>query len=134
VSAFEILTHPKIGKSNVHAVYSLLEKAPWQDKKLRVRKYRAFVSSVEARQKNAPFRSLPCYLYGEIYHARNDFLHGNPIGKNRLRVKSSGRSLFQYTPMLYRMAFGFLPATEGQGESASPHQQEGIRTLHPEIF
>lgn len=110
VSAFEILAHPKTGKSGLQLVYSLIEKAPWHDKRCRKRRYRAFLSSMSAKQKTAPLRSLPCWLYGEIYHARNDFLHGNPIRENRLRVKGSGRSLFQYAPMLYRMALAaFLP-------------------------
>jgi hypothetical protein len=53
---------------------------------------------------------MPSWLYGELYWARNDFLHGNPIRQNRLHVKGSGRSLFQYSPMLYRMALAaFLP-------------------------
>ena len=110
VSAFEILAHPKIGRSNLHLVYSLLDSAPWQGKNLRRKRYRAFVTANRQKQNNAPLRSLPCWLYGEIYHARNDFLHGNPIRINRLRVKVSGRSLFQYAPLLYRMALSaFLP-------------------------
>ena len=37
-------------------------------------------------------------------------LHGNPIRQDRLRIRRSGRSLFQYSPMLYRMALAaFLP-------------------------
>jgi hypothetical protein len=110
VSAFEILAHPRIGTSGLFPVYNLLNKAPWHDRKLTRRKYRAYISSNKARQKTAPFRSLPCWLYGELHHARNDFLHGNPIRQNRLHVKGSKRSLFQYSPMLYRMALAaFLP-------------------------
>jgi len=111
ISAFEILAHPKIGKSGLVPVYDLLDKAPWHDKKLQHKRYRAFISAIKARQRGAPLRSLPCWLYGELYHARNDFLHGNPISKHRLHVKASGRSLFQYPPMLYRMALSaFLQA------------------------
>lgn len=110
VSAFEILAHPKMGKSNLPLVYSLIDRAPWHDKSLRGRRYRAYVSAIKEKQKFAPQRSLPCWLYGEIYHARNDFLHGNPININRLRIKISGKSLFQYSPLLYRMALAaFLP-------------------------
>jgi hypothetical protein len=68
------------------------------------------VSAIKEKQKFAPQRSLPSWLYGEIYHARNDFPHGNPIKINRLRIKISGKSLFQYAPLLYRMALAaFLP-------------------------
>ncbi|HML06566.1 MAG TPA: hypothetical protein VK430_00360 [Xanthobacteraceae bacterium] len=107
VSAFEILAHPRIGKSGLHLVYHLLDQAPWHDKRLKQKRYRAYSPS---KKTPAHLRSLPCWLYGEIYQARNDFLHGNPIRQNRLHVKGSGRSLFQYSPMLYRMALAaFLP-------------------------
>jgi hypothetical protein len=104
VSAFEILAHPKIGRSNSQLVYSLIEKAPWRDKILRRKQYKAFVTANKQQQKKAPLRSLPCWLYGEIYHARNDFLHGNPIRIDRLELKMSGKGLFPYAPLLYRMA------------------------------
>jgi hypothetical protein len=96
VSAFEILAHPRTGTSGLFQVYNLLNNAPWHDTKLTYRKFRAY----KAKQKT----TLPCWLYGELYHARNDFLHGNPIRQNRLHVRGSKRSLFQYSPMLYRMA------------------------------
>jgi hypothetical protein len=52
---------------------------------------------------------LPCWVYGELYKARNDFLHGNPIDGERLTVKPSQRSLFLYAAALYRLALtGFL--------------------------
>jgi hypothetical protein len=52
---------------------------------------------------------LPCWIYGELYKARNDFLHGNPITSQRLTVRPSQRSLFVYTAPLYRLALtGFL--------------------------
>lgn len=110
VSAFEILAHPRVGTSGLFPVYSLLNTAPWQDKKLVQRKYRAYITSNKAKQRTAPLRCLGCWLYGQLHHARNDFLHGNPIRQNRLHVRGSNRSLFQYSPMLYRMALAaFLP-------------------------
>jgi hypothetical protein len=52
---------------------------------------------------------LPCWIFGELYKARNDFLHGNTINGERLTVKPSQRSLFLYTGILYRLALtGFL--------------------------
>jgi hypothetical protein len=104
VSAFEILAHPKIGRSETPLVYALLDKAPWLDKRLRQKRFKPFVSANRQKQKSAPLRSLPCWLYGALYHARNDFLHGNPVRLNRLHLRSSGKSLFQYAPLLYRMA------------------------------
>jgi hypothetical protein len=52
---------------------------------------------------------LPCWIYGELYKARNDFLHGNPVTKERLTVRPSQRSLYIYAAPLYRLALtGFL--------------------------
>ena len=47
---------------------------------------------------------LPCWIYGELYKARNDFLHGNPIDSERLMTKPSRRSLYIYAALLYRLA------------------------------
>jgi hypothetical protein len=53
-------------------------------------------------------RILACWIYGELYKARNDFAHGNPVDANRLRLES-GRYLHYYASPLYRMALtGFL--------------------------
>ena len=55
---------------------------------------------------------MGCWLYGQIYQARNRFLHGNPVTRNDLMVKRSKRSLFQCAAPLYRMALtGFLAMT-----------------------
>jgi hypothetical protein len=52
---------------------------------------------------------LPCWIYGELYKARNDFLHGNRITAERLTVRPSNRSLYIYAAPLYRLALtGFL--------------------------
>ncbi len=106
VSAFEILAHPGTGKSGLGPVYDLLEKVAWESSRSRLRRYKAY----EAGKKNRPRRPLACWIYGEIYRARNDFLHGNPVSQKRLIVKQSNRSLFQYAAPLYRLALtGFLP-------------------------
>jgi hypothetical protein len=39
-----------------------------------------------------------------MYHARNDFMHGNQIDENRLIVAPGKRPLHLYTALLYRMA------------------------------
>ncbi len=106
VSAFEILDHPGTGKSGLGPVYDLLEMVEWESSRSRLRRYKAY----EAGKKNRPRRPLACWIYGEIYRARNDFLHGNPVSQKRLIVKQSNRSLFQYAAPLYRLALtGFLP-------------------------
>ncbi len=101
VSAFEILAHPGgSGKADLLKVYDLLEKAPYESRKVSDAVHRAYHS----RKQSAPSRSLPCWLYGEIYKARNDFLHGNPLPLDRLLIQASGRHLLNYAPPLYRVA------------------------------
>ena len=51
-----------------------------------------------------PKRALPVWLYGAMNHARNDFIHGNPIDPMRLIVAPGKRPLHLYTAPLYRMA------------------------------
>ena len=132
VSAFEILAHPRVGKSGLQLVYNLLEKSPWHDKKLRYRKYRAY--NPRLPQKSAPLLSLSCWLYGEIYQARNDFLHGNSIRQNRLHVRGSGRSLFQYSPMLYRMALAAFLPIKSNLKSPTPAQTGAYKTYIKKYF
>lgn len=106
VSAFEILAHPGVGRSGLRLVYDLLEKVVWETKGCRSRRHKAY----DANHKPYTRRSIACWVYGEIYKARNDFLHGNPISENRLTVKRSKRNLFYYAAPLYRLALtAFLP-------------------------
>ena len=106
VSAFEILAHPGTRESGLGPVYDLLENVSWELSRSRHRRYKAYAG----RMKNRPRRPLACWIYGEIYSARNAFLHGNRVSQNRLIVKGSNRSLFQYAAPLYRLALtAFLP-------------------------
>lgn len=94
-SAFEILTED----GQCDQVYKLLEKATWNlsdnnDPSFEPHKYKAGQSK----------RTLPVWLYGAMYHARNDFMHGNQIDENRLIVAPGKRPLHIYTALLYRMA------------------------------
>lgn len=129
VSAFEILAHPGVGKSGLMRVYDLLEKAPWHDKGLKKCGYLAYNLS-----KPPVRRPMPSWLYGEIYRARNDFVHGNPIRRNRLHVKRSGRSLFQYSPMLYRMALAAFLPIDTNLEAADPADSEAYAKYVHEYF
>jgi hypothetical protein len=101
VSAFEILTHTGQDKVRLWDVYDRIGAAPWRHKKMRARRFKPTSSKTK--------RNLGCWIYGEIYHVRNDFLHGNPVDAKSLIVKRSGRNLFSYASILYRMALtGFL--------------------------
>ena len=100
VSAFEILAHPRIGKSDLFRVYGILEKVSYLDGNVGRFSYAAN----NGGRKPVPRRPLPCWLYGELYRARNKFLHGNPIGSNVLKPKKIKVSLFWLAPSLYRLA------------------------------
>jgi len=99
VSAFEILAHPKTSDTGFMQVYALLEKAKWNSSH-----HATAIHSCYQGRKSRSLRILPCWIYGELNHARNDFLHGNPVGSARLITKRSRRGLFFYACPLYRMA------------------------------
>lgn len=105
VSAFEILSHPGEGKTGLWNVYALLERVEYEYASLRYRRYKVYGHN----KKNENRRIAACWLYGELHHARNDFLHGNPVTERRLTIKRSGLSLYLYAAPLYRLAMtGFL--------------------------
>jgi hypothetical protein len=106
VSAFEILSHPRSGKANLMTVLDLLAKAEWEDAGLKATrfkvKYRGKTSKINLIQK----------LHCELYRARNDFLHGNPVTPGKLfpKSRSGGPTLLHAAPLIYRAALmGFLP-------------------------
>jgi len=102
VSAVEILSPAKA--SAFFKVYENLKKVEYGLTDLKTPTYGAH-GFKQTRTKE----SLPCWIFGELYKARNDFLHRNPIDGERLTVKPSRRSLFLYTGILYRLALtGFL--------------------------
>ena len=106
VSAFEILAHPRTANSGLSSVYPLLERVSYLDRKVRRRSYVAYTG-----RRNSPrlYRSLPCWLYGKLYQARCDFLHGNSLRSSPLNPNGSKVSLFWLAPCLYRLALtGFL--------------------------
>jgi hypothetical protein len=106
VSAFEILAHPRTSKSGLSSVYPLFENATHLDPKVGRRKYLAYMGR---SKKPCPRRPLPCWLYGKLYQARCDFLHGNPVRPKTLHPSDLNDSLFWLAPCLYRLALaGFL--------------------------
>jgi len=108
VSAFEILAHPRVGKSDLLQVYSLLDKVSYVERNVAQRRYVAYRSK-------KPRRVLPCWLYGKLYQARCDFLHGNAIRMDRLNFTGAETGLFWVAPSLYRLALaGFLKLSSVQ--------------------
>jgi hypothetical protein len=96
-SAFEILAPAK--REAYLEVYDLLDKNAWHYTPCKELKYEAYGFA-----KDKTLRNLPSWLFGAINHARNDYLHGNPIDGNRLIVAPAKRPLHYYAPLLYRMA------------------------------
>jgi hypothetical protein len=105
VSAFEILVHPGgNGQANLRKVFDLIEAVPWKLRRSRFRRFSTGGKSFRAR------RTLASWVYGVLYTARNDFVHGNPVSQSDLRLKGSKRNLFDYAGPLYRLGLtAFLP-------------------------
>lgn len=65
-----------------------------------------------------------------MYHARNDYLHGNELAEDRLTIKSSGRNIFQFAPTLYRLLLiGYL-GIDFYGPSTADETTEVQRILN----
>jgi hypothetical protein len=108
ISAFEILTHPEDGDAGLKEVYRVFENVDWRTDACKQNIYECYEGRGK-RKNGAPQRNLACWIYGELYHARNDYLHGNALADDRLVVKATGRSLFMFTQSLYRLLLtGFL--------------------------
>jgi hypothetical protein len=96
-SAFEILAPAK--REAYLEVYSLLNRNIWHYAPCKELNYQAYGFA-----KDKTLRNLPCWLFGAINQARNDYLHGNPIDRDRLIVLPAKRPLHYYAPLLYRQA------------------------------
>jgi hypothetical protein len=107
VSAFETLAHPRKGNSGLDQVYLLLENVSYLDHDVRRPRYKAHTGRTRIPPAH---RVLPCWLYGKLYQARNNFLHGNPVrAKSRYAGRGSAVGLFWLAPCVYRLALtGFL--------------------------
>jgi hypothetical protein len=121
VSAFEILAHPRKGSSGLRTVYPLLERVSYLNPKVARRGYVAYMNG----KKPWPHRPLPCWLYGKLYKARCDFLHGNPVSPKTLNPRGLNDSLFWFAPGLYRLALtGFLQLSfESSSETGHPKRE-----------
>ena len=121
VSAFEILAHPAArggtGKADFERVKDLLEKKSWSKNELRECKY-----SVTFRGKTFNV-NLIVSLYWDLYRARNDFLHGNPVSFDSLFPFNdvSRPPLPGFAPLIYKAALmGYLQQLGFQLEEPEP--------------
>jgi hypothetical protein len=132
VGAFEMLTHPRKGSAGLQTVYPMLERVTCLDATFRKKKYIAHMGRMH---KPWPRRTLPCWLYGKLYRARNKYLHGDRVTLGLLSDKRAQHGLFWLAAPLYRFALtGFLrleykrtppPAT------SSPHGADSLRSEWP---
>jgi hypothetical protein len=107
VSAFEVLVHPghlpdgEIGRADLKKVICLLGQASWHNPELKQRNHQ-----LENRKNTKIDVNLVQKLYGELYGARNDFLHGNPVAHSRLFCfcNENRRSLIEIAPVIYQVA------------------------------
>jgi hypothetical protein len=102
VSAFEIMVHPEREQANEFKVRELIGMAPLHGAQFARRQY-----AVTGGKKVKRLRvTLLQKLYHEIYTARNDFLHGNPVSARCLHPfgKTSRFPLNYFAPLLYSIA------------------------------
>jgi hypothetical protein len=119
VSAFEILGHPggEDGRVDRDKVMTLIDAVQWQGDRCKQRSYKI------KSQKGEIDRTLGSWLYLKLYECRNDFLHGNPVDVDSLRLPGSGRLLFKYAAVLYRMTVAKLADLEFK-EPPPPHDSD----------
>jgi hypothetical protein len=98
VSAFEILAHD--GKwSGLKEVLTRLDQVQWLRAKLKVQDRQVNIGKKETFQTN-----VASEVYGHLYRVRNDFLHGNPVTPETLKLETCRRSVLFFAAPLFRLA------------------------------
>jgi hypothetical protein len=101
VSAFEVLCHPG-GSATVNKrhVQETLRDGPFTSKELVAKRYTVSFRGNRIRV------TLPEALYDDLYWARNQFLHGEPVRRQMLHYRNSGAyvSLTDVAPVLFNAA------------------------------
>ena len=128
VSAFEVLFHPGgKGKINSRLVRKALRRVPWDKRQLTLRRYCILHDKQRIRV------TLPEKFYDDLYRARNQFLHGNPVTPAVLRYKRSLRHvpLQCIAPVLYNAALlSFLGGRVPGGPSVDPDEIQDFLEWH----
>ena len=98
VSAFEILVHPgRGGRSGLEQVLDLLDRVEWVTSFLSRRTYKVRSGKKVFR------RGFASSVYGQMYSARNDFLHGNPVRPSGLYLRGTWLPLWYCAALIYRL-------------------------------
>lgn len=114
-SAFEILKPSR--REAYRLIYEVLEGITWNLTECNQDLYTVFGDTQGA------LRKLPVWIYGEITRLRNDTLHGNPLGPERLIVPPGKQSMVMYASPLYRMVLAaildlsYTPEPPREGET-----------------
>lgn len=115
VSAFEILCRPKGANVDLLTVLTLLDDVEYLERSLQANWY-------QHQNKNGVLIRRINYvqkLYVELYRARCDFLHGNPVTSGNLFPSKDrkGPILLYCAPLVYRAALSaFLPDTNANSK------------------
>ena len=123
VSAFEILCHPRRGEANLDRVVRLLEDVDYREPKLKAKWY-----VHKSRSGNVLGRiNYVQKLYTELYRARCDFFHGNPVTSGNLFLSRDRNSpiLLHCAPLVYRAALSvILPDDDTDTEDGGSLQNQ----------
>jgi len=97
-SAFEILINPGLGHNNkqLGRIYDKLETVQWVTPFARRCIYSVYGSPDKKR-------GAACWLYSLIHKLRNDFVHGNPVDRKKIRLPCTNAPLWMHVAPLYRL-------------------------------
>jgi len=112
VSAFEILSHPRLGKAGLLSVLNLLGKYNWDNILIRRKAFK-----VEYPKGSVHKINIVQMLYKQLYDTRNDFLHGNPVTSARLHPFKNKKTfrITGFAPLIYKVALlSFLDQFKGK--------------------
>jgi len=100
VSALEILSHRRTRNADLLSVLSLLGDYVWIDKSVGRQIYKVTYGKKDHKV------NLVQKLYKELYDTRNDFLHGNPVKRNRLYPfkNTKVQPITRFAPLVYKVA------------------------------
>lgn len=98
VSAFEILVHNGV-RANIERVLLRLNSVPWLSPKLKAKDQLVKVGKGNTVQTN-----LAGAVYEHLNRARNDFIHGNLVTPETLKLKKSGMRVNWFAAPLFRLA------------------------------
>ena len=98
VSAFEILVHDEKW-SGLKEVLTRLGQVQWLSAKLEVQDRQVKIRKKETFQTNAAGE-----VYCHLNRVRNDFLHGNPVTPETLKLAKRQQSVLFFAAPLFRLA------------------------------